>query len=110
MLEIKDGIKLDRTLFGYFDRYFLVNQVIAKHIFFLTCFEQRDMFRFLIRKKVQGKNEVTRNLSISVAEKSNGYEMIRQDLARKDRVDIESINIVHELIFDENIPIPCFYG
>ena len=68
------------------------------------------MFRFLIRKKVQGKNEVTRNLSISVAEKSNGYEMIRQDLARKDRVDIESINIVYELIFDENIPIPCFYG
>ena len=110
MLEIKDGIKLDRTLFGYFDRHFLVNQVIAEHIFFLTCFEQRDMFRFLIRKKVQGKNEVTRNLSISVAEKSNGYEMIRQDLARKDRVDIESINIVYELIFDENIPIPCFYG
>ena len=55
MLEIKDGIKLDRTLFGYFDRYFLANQVIAKHIFFLTCFEQRDMFRLLIRKKVQEK-------------------------------------------------------
>ena len=47
------------------------------------------MFRFLIKKNVQGKNEVTRNLCSSVVEKFNGYEMIRQDLASKERVDID---------------------
>ena len=29
LLEIKDDIKLDRTLFGYFDRCFIANQVLA---------------------------------------------------------------------------------
>ena len=51
LLEIKDEIKLDRTLFGYFDRSFLANQVVAKHNFFKKFFERWDLFRFLIKKK-----------------------------------------------------------
>ena len=51
LLEIKDEIKLDRTLFGYFDRSFLANQVVAKHNFLKNFFERRDLFRFLIKKK-----------------------------------------------------------
>ena len=35
--------------------------------------------------------------------------MISQDLACKERVDIAPINIVYEPIFDENIPVPCFF-
>ena len=35
--------------------------------------------------------------------------MIRQALAHKERVDIPPINIVYEPIFDENIPVPCFF-
>ena len=42
-LEIKDDIKLDRSIFGYFDRCFLANEVLAKHITFcLKFFEKRD--------------------------------------------------------------------
>lgn len=26
--EVKDGLKLDKTLFGFFDRYFLANTII----------------------------------------------------------------------------------
>ena len=40
LLEIKDEIKLDRTLFGHFDRCFIVNQVLAKHNFFLKFLQQ----------------------------------------------------------------------
>ena len=50
LLEIKDGIKLDKMLFGYFNRCFMVNEVLAKHNFFLKPFERRDKFRFLIKK------------------------------------------------------------
>ena len=109
LLEIKCHIKLEWTRFGYFDRCFLANQVLAKYNFFLKFFERRDMFRIFIRKKVQEKNEVTRNRSSSVIEKFNGYEMIRQDLANNERVDIEPINIVYEPVFDENISVPCFF-
>ena len=108
LLEIKDEIKLHRTPFGYFGRCFLANQVLSKHSFFLRFFEQLDMFRFLIQKKVPGKNEVTRNLSSSVIEKRNGYETTRQTLARKERVDIIPVDIVYEPTYDENIPVPCF--
>ena len=38
---------------------------------------------FFIKKKVQGKNEVTRNLSACVIEKFNDYEIIRNNLSRK---------------------------
>ena len=67
------------------------------------------MFRFLIQKKVQGKNKVTRNLSSSVLEKFNGYEMIRQKLDRKKVTELAPINISHEPIYDEKLPVPCFF-
>ena len=35
LLEIKDEIKLDRTIFGYLNRCFQVNEVLAKYNFFL---------------------------------------------------------------------------
>ena len=49
LLEIKGDIQLDKTLFGFFDRCFLVN-----------FFERRGKFRFLIKKGIEGrKNKVT---------------------------------------------------
>ena len=93
LLEIKDEVKVDRTIFGYFDTCFKVKKVLSNHSFFLKFFERRDVFRFLIEKKVQGKNKVTRNLSSSVLEKFNGYEMIRRKLERKEKVDLISVDI-----------------
>ena len=84
--EIEKEIKLDRTLFGYFDRCFKLSKVLAKHNYFLKFFERRDMYRFLIKKEVQGKSEVTRNLSSLVLEKFNGYKMIRNDLRKNQRL------------------------
>ena len=59
------------------------------------------------KKKVQGKNEVTRNLSACVVEKFNGYEIIRNDLARKEPLDFQPIDIVYEPCFDETTPVIC---
>ena len=39
LLEIKDDIKLDRTIFGYFDRCFQANEILSQHNFFLKFFE-----------------------------------------------------------------------
>ena len=67
LLEIKADIEFDRSIFGYFDRCFLANQVLAKHNF-LKFFERRDAFRFQIKKNVEGKSQVTRNLYSCVLE------------------------------------------
>ena len=39
LIEIKNDTQLDRTIFGHFDRSFLVNKVLAKYNFFLKFFE-----------------------------------------------------------------------
>ena len=67
------------------------------------------MFRFLIQKKVQGKNKVTRDLSSSVIERFNGYELMRSESAHQERIEFIPFNIVYEPIYDENIPVPCFF-
>ena len=58
LLEIKDEVQLDKTLFGYYNRSFLVNEVLSNHKFFLKDFERRDKFRFLIKKKLLEKMEL----------------------------------------------------
>ena len=83
--EIESETLLDKTLFGFFERSYKMNKVISKHGFFLKFLERRNMHRFLINKRVQRKNEVTRYLSACVLEKVNGYEIIRKDLSRKKR-------------------------
>ena len=52
---------------------------------------------------------MTRNLSSSVLEKFNGYEMIRQKLQRKEKIDVTPIDIVYESSYDESITILCFF-
>ena len=109
LLEINDDIKLDRSIFGFFDRCFRTNQVLAKHNFFLKFCERRHDFRFQIKKKVEGKNQVTRNLSSCVLEKFNGYEIIKHQLARKEKKGFSAIEVVYESIYDEKIPLPFFH-
>ena len=109
LIEIKNDIQLDRTIFGYFYRCFLVNTVLAKYNFFLKFFEQRDIYRFQIKKKVESKNTVRRNLSSSVLEKFNGYEIIRHELACQEKREFVPIDIVYEPVYDESIPAPCFF-
>ena len=84
-----------------------LTDVLANHGFFLTFFERRNVYRFLIKKKVQGKHEVTRNLSSDVLEKFNGYETIRNELSRKEKLDFTPINIAYEPNFDEKEPVVC---
>ena len=52
---------------------------------------------------------MARTLSSSVIKKFNGYEFIKQNLARKEKTDFTAIDIVHEPIYDENLPIPYFF-
>ena len=52
---------------------------------------------------------MTRDLSGSVIEKFNGHEMIQHELVRKEKIKFVAINIVCEPIYDENVPVPCYF-
>ena len=107
LLEIEPEALLDKTLFGFFERCYTINKVLTKYGYFLKFFERRNVYRFLIKKKLQGKNKITRNLSACFVGKFNGYEVIRNDLARKERLDFQPIDIVYEPCFDETTPVIC---
>ena len=109
LLEIESQTLLDWTLFGFFDRCYQLNRVLANHGYFLKFFERRNMYRFLIKKKAQGKNELTRKLSACVLEKFNRYEFIRHNLTRKEKVDFVPINVVYEPSFDGTVPVTCYF-
>ena len=83
LIDVKDEIQLDRTLFVFFNRCFLVIELLSKYDYFLKFYERRDKFRFLINKKIERKNKVTRDLSSSAIEKFNGYELIKHELDGK---------------------------
>ena len=61
-------------------------------MFFANQEQKTRYVQVSYQEKVQGKNEVTRNLTSSFVEKFNVYEMIRQDLACKEGVDIAPSN------------------
>ena len=52
---------------------------------------------------------MTRDLSGSVTEKFNGYEIIQHELVRKEKIKFVAINIVYEPIYDENVPVPYYF-
>ena len=49
--DMEDETELNRTLFGFFNRCFKLDQVISKYGYFLKFFKRRDNYRFLIKKK-----------------------------------------------------------
>ena len=63
----------------------------------------------MIKKKVKGKIKVTRDLSSPIIQKSNGYEIIKHELARKEKVEFVPIKIVYEPIHDENVLMRCYF-
>ena len=109
LMEIEDETMLDKTIFGYFNKYHKLNRVISKHGLFLKFLERRNMYRFLIKKKVQRKSEVTRNLSACVVEKFNGYETIRNDLAKKDKREFKAIDTVYDPSCEKDNPVLCYF-
>ena len=53
---------------------------ITKKNLFLQVYEQRDKFRYVIKKGVQGKNKVIRDLSLCVIKKLDSYDILKAEI------------------------------
>ena len=51
--EIEPDVKLDYTIFGFFDRCQLINNVLYEHGYFLRFHERRIKFRYQLRQKLK---------------------------------------------------------
>ena len=88
---------------------FFSEQSIGKAYFFEIFWENVQVQVFNKKKKVEGKNKVTQDLFSSIIEKFNRYQIINHELACKEKVELTPIEIVYEPIYDENVPVPCYF-
>ena len=93
--EIEPDIMLDHTIFGFFNRCTLINELIAQFGYFLRFYERRNKFRYQLRQKVKSKNEMRSELSACVIQKFNGYDLLRNKLQRFEKKDLFPIDIVY---------------
>ena len=56
-------------------------------------------------EKVDCKSNLTQDWSSSIIQKFNGYEIIKHELARKEKIEFTPINIIYEPVYDENVPV-----
>ena len=105
LLQIESSTLLDKSLFGFFESCFSINQMIAKYGYFLRFFERRNLYRYLLKKKLIGRNELARDLLACILRKFNGYEIPRKGPERKEKKHFEPIHIMYELSFDLNGPV-----
>ena len=81
--QIKDQLQLDTSMNRFFDKCALANEFLIKKNFFLKFYQRRVKYRYLIKKGACGENKISRDLSSSVTEKFNGYEIIKRGLRNK---------------------------
>ena len=49
-------------------------------VFFLRFYERKNKFRYQLKQNLKEKNKTKRELSSCVIQKSNGYELLRNNL------------------------------
>ena len=68
---------LDHSVFGFFDRSQVINEVLSEYGYFLRFYERRNKFRYQLRQKLKEKNQMKRELSACIIQKFNGYELLK---------------------------------
>ena len=60
LMQIEPTVMLDHSIFGYFERCRLVNDILSEHNYFLRFYERRNKLRYQLRQKLKTKNEIRR--------------------------------------------------
>ena len=56
LLNVKNKIKVDRTILGFFDRCMILNEILSKYNFFIKFLREETSLGFLSRKKLCEKS------------------------------------------------------
>ena len=104
LMQIEPAVLLAHSIFGYFQRCSLINEILSEHNYFLRFYERRNKFRYQLRQKLKTKNEMRKELSACAIQKFNGYEL------NGERQDYIPIDIVCEPTLDTTKPIFCFFA
>ena len=77
--------------------------------FFLRFYERRNKFRYQLKQNLKEKNKMKRELSSCVIQKSNGYELLRNNLnSSEKKKDFIPIDIIYEPTLHDNKKLNVF--
>ena len=82
---------------------------ITKKNLFLQVYEQRDKFRYVIKKGAQGKNKVIRDLSSCVIKKFDSYDILKAEIKGEEKKNHILIDIVYIPVNRSNETINCYF-
>ena len=83
--KIEKSTMLDHSIFVFFYRCKLINDVFCEYGFFSKFYERRNKYRYQLRQKLKEKNQMKKELSACVIQKFNGYELLRNHLNSRER-------------------------
>ena len=86
-----------------------MNEFLKKKNFFLKLYERRDKHRYLMKEGACSDNKIAQDLSSSVIEKFNGYEIIKRGLRNKEKEDFSPIYIVYEPSSNKDDLVICYF-
>ena len=97
---------LDNVLENFEKKCHLLNDILFEKKLFLRVYELRTKIRYLF-KKGHEKNELLKEISSCVEQRFNGFHIICHELDKKQKRDIESIDIIYKSV--KNIKENIFY-
>ena len=83
--------------------------MLKKHGLFLSVYELKDKFRYLIKQDSK-KKTVLRELSSYIIEKFNRFNIARVEFSKKLRQTFCTINIIYKPVKKVDDIINCFFG
>ena len=107
--KVKDQLRLDTSMYGFFDKCALMNEYLKKKNFLLKFYERRYKHRYLMKEGAFSDNKIAQDLSSSVIEKFNGYEIIKRGLRNKEKEDFSPIYIVYEPSSNKDDLVICYF-
>ena len=81
--------------------------IFDKQGLFLCVYEQRDKFKYVIEKGIQGKNNVIRDFSSCVVKKSNGCDILKAEIKNEEKKLYIPVHIVYVPVKGHNEIINC---
>ena len=93
--KIEKSAMLNYSIFGFFDRCQVINEVLSEYRFFSD-------FRYQLRQKLKEKNQMKRELSACIIQNFNGYKLLRNHLNSREQKDLIPIDVVYEPALNEN--------
>ena len=85
-----------------------VNELENKNGLFLTVYELKNNFRYLIKQSSQ-KKTVLRELYCCIIEKFNGFNIARVEFSKKLRQPFRPVNLIHKPVKKCDDIVNCFF-